>query len=339
MYIRRYTIASLVFMLAMGAFVYAYITQETMSIDFFGIPIPAISIAILVVVPTLILFLASVLHMTFHSFMGSLNLRKYEKDYEKVIDAISDTYLGKKDRSYSFKTDRYRLIGTLLENTMIFPMGNIVGNTNNEKIDLVLKAIEDIKNGEVVDLKQYNLLPSNEIVIQNERNRYKKDEITIESILSNSSKYDDTLRKEVYIDYVATATVDNIEKYKALLTKESLYVILARVNADENILEISNTELVSLLEQLELSSDDYIKLSSVISSGGMIPEQRIKLFEMLSDEHEEAMDSYLYTLYDLEMLDLAAEILEVSQADEFENFKAYRALKECNKHFNIELFI
>ena len=71
----------------------------------------------------------------------------------------------------------------------------------------------------------------------------------------------------------------------------------------------------------------------------MLPEERMKLFESLSDTNEEAMDAYLFTLFDLEMLAPADEILEISQPEEYLNFKAYRALKDCNKHYNINLFI
>ena len=339
MYIKRYTIASLALMALIGSLVYMYITQASTSFEMFGVTTPVLPVAFLVTVPVFILYVASILHMSFYSLVSSLNLRKSEKDHEKIIDAIVDTYLGKKSRSYSFKTDKYKILGTLLENTMIFPIGDIIGKTNNSKIDAVLKEISDIKNGEAVDLKHYNLLPSNELVIQNERNRYKSGDVSADSILSSVSKYDETLRKEVYVDYVKVANISSIEKYKELLTKESLYEILARVNADEHTLEISSDELMSLLEKIELNSKDYIQLSSVISRGGMIPEQRIKLFELLSDKHEEAMDSYLYTLFDLEMLAPAYSMLDVAQPNEYQNFRAYRALKESHKNFSIELFV
>ncbi|MDF1876718.1 hypothetical protein JHD47_02685 [Sulfurimonas sp. SAG-AH-194-L11] len=339
MYIKRYTIAAFILMALLGAFVYTYVTQGTISIDMFGIPLPSLSIALWVVIPVFLLYIASVLHMSFYSLLGSLNLRKYEKDYEKIIDAIVEAYLGKKSRSHSFKTDRYTLLGKLLENTTMFPTGNVVGLTSNEKIDGVLKIIEDIKNGEVVDLKPFNLTKDNELVIQNKRNKYKKGIITAESILSNDTKYSDILKKEAYVDYVKTASISNILKYKTFLTKESLYIVLARVNADEFTLSINNEELLSLMNSLDLNSSDYIKLSSVIAKGGMLPEQRIKLFEMLSDENEDAMDAYLYTLFDLEMLAPANSILENSQANEYQNFKAYSALKACNKNFSIELFV
>ncbi len=339
MYIKRYTIAAFILMASLGVFVYTNVTPGTTSIDLFGIPLPSLSIALWVVMPVFVLYIASVLHMSFYSFLGSMSLRKYEKDYDKIIDAIVEAYLGKKMRSHTFKTPRYELLGKLLENTTMFPMGNVMGLTQNEKIDGVLKIIEDIKNGEAVDLKPFNLLKENELVIQNKRNKYKHGLITAENILSNESKYADVLREEIYVDYVKTASISNLLKYKELLSKESLYVVLARVNADEFTIGISNEELLSLMKALDLTTSDYIKISSVIAKGGMIPEQRIKLFEILSDENEDAIDSYLYTLFDLEMLAPVDSILDNSQADEYQNFKAYRALKSCNKNFSIELFV
>ena len=339
MYIKRYTIAALILMASVGAFVYTYVSKETTTIDLFGIPLPALSIAVWVVVPVFVLYVASVLHMSFYSFLGAMSLRKYEKDYEKIIDAIVEAYLGKKSRSHSFKTDRYALLGKLLENTTMFPAGNVIGLTKNEKIDGVFKIIEDIKNGEVVDLKPYNLLKDNELVIQNKRNKYKKGLLTAESILSNETKYSDVLREEAYVDYVKTASISNILKYKELLSKESLQIVLERVNADEFTLGINNEELLDLMKSLDLNTSDYIKLSASIAKGGMLPEQRIKLFEMLSDENEDAVDAYLYTLFDLEMLAPVDSILDNSQPNEYQNFKAYRALKLCNKNFSIELFV
>jgi hypothetical protein len=339
MYIKRYTIAAFIWIGFVGWYVYTYVTQNSMSIDLFGIPMPSLLTALWVVVPLVILYLASVGHMTFYSVLGNFRLRKYEKDYEKLINAVIAAYIGKKGRSYTFKTDRYKLLGTLLENSTIFPMGDIVGKTNNEKIDAILKIIHDVKSSEVVELKSYNLASDNALVIQNERNRYKKGNISAESVLANCTKYDDSLCVEVYVDYVKKAPLNSIEKYKGFLSKEALYVILSRINADENTLKVENKALIELFKKLDLNKEDYIKISSILSKGGMIPEQRMKLFETLSDEDEDAMYAYLFTLFDLEMIAPADAILENSQADEYQNFKAYRALKECGKNFSIYLFV
>ncbi len=338
MYIKRYTIAALIFIILAGWYVYAFITQDSMSLDFFGIPLPSLSIALWVVLPMILLYLASVFHMAFYSMLGSFKLRKYEKDYEKLIDAIIEAYLGKENRNHVFKTPRYKLLGELVDNTVLFPSQTLSADTANEKINNVIKLINNIKSGEVVELKKYSLPADNALVIQNERNRYKKGDISAEDILSHANKYDRNLCVEAYTDYVKTAPLYAIEKYKEFLTKEALFIILQRVNASENALEVSNDALLALFEELDLDKNDYIKISTVLA-GGMLPEQRIKLFETLSEEKDEAMDAYLYTLFDLEMLAPADEILENSQPNEYLNFKSYRALKECNKHFNINLFI
>lgn len=339
MYLKRYTVGAFLFMLIVGGYIFAYITQETKSLEFFGILSPQLSIALWVVIPLFVLYVATVLHISFHSFLGSLKLRKYEKDFQNIIDAIADAYLGKKEKIYTFKTERYKLMGALLENTQLLPSTNLEIKTSSEKLNTIFALIKKIREGEVVDLKRYGLKIDNELLVQNERNRYKKGEITPEEVLANSAKYADVFCKEVYVDFVQKAPLHAIEKYKAYLTKESLYKILARVNADKYTLEIPNATIFSFLEKLDLSKDDYIKLSSVLSEGGMIPEQRIKLFEMLSDDNDEIMDAYLFTLFDLEMLSPANAILDNSQPNEYQNFKAYRALKEHNHNFNISLFV
>lgn len=338
MQIKKYTIASFLFIGVVGWYIYAYVSQGSIAIDLFGIPLPSLSVAIWAIVPLIVYYIASVVHMSFYSLIGSFKLRKYEKDYEKFIDAIVDAYLGKENRSHDFKTPRYKLLGSLVDNATLFPTQNMKSDTENEKINTVLKLIEDIKNGEVVEFKKYSLSSTNALVIQNEKNRYKKGDIKAEEILNRSDRYDNHLCVEVYVDFCKTASLSAIEKYKTFLTKDALFEILARVNANENSLTISTEALINLLSNLELTESDYLQVATVLAAS-MIPEQRMKLFHILSDANEEAMSAYLFTLFDLEMLEPADEILENSQPLEYLNFKSYRALKECNRNFNINLFI
>jgi uncharacterized membrane protein YhdT len=338
MYIKRYTIASLILITLVGWYVFAYVSQDTTSIEVFGVSLPAFPIAVWVIVPLIILYIASVFHMSFYSMLSNFKLRKYDKDYEKIIDAIADAYLAKDERNHIYKTSRYQLLGSIIDNTTLFPSKVLNEGTQNEKLDTVLKIIQDIKNGEVVELKKYALKPDNALVIQNERNRYKKGDISAEYILSHVSNYDESLVKEAYSDIVKTAPLSLIEQHKYFLTKETLFVILSRVNAEEDTLEISNEALIKLFDVLELDTKDLIKISSALATG-MIPEQRIKLFETLSEKREDAVEAYLFTLFDLEMIAPANELLHNTQDHEFLNFKAYSALKECGKNFNINLFI
>jgi hypothetical protein len=174
--------------------------------------------------------------------------------------------------------------------------------------------------------------------MQNARNQYKNGDLSADDILSHMSKYDESLGKEVYVDFVKDESLHDIEKHKSLLTKEALFIILARVNADEKTIEISNESLISLFSDLDLTDDDYMKISQALSHG-MIPELRMNLFDTLSTDDDTIMKAYLFTLFDLEMIEPAREILDNSQHDEYPYFKAYLSLRECGKHFDINLFV
>lgn len=338
MYLKRYTIASIFLMILVGWYVYAFVTQEAYAIEFFGLQLPAMSIAVLVVAPLVILYIASMLHMSFYSFLTVLDRKKYDKDYEKFVDSIVDAFLGKENRHTTYKTDRYELLGTLLDSSKLMTDGSLSPDTPNEKVNKLLSKMEKLKEGKVVSLKRYSLDKDNQLVKINHANMYKNGDISAEDILSSKAKYNDELCREVYIDFVKESPLYAIESYSEYMTKESLLVILSRINADENTLEVPNESLIELVSKLELNTNDYIDMSKALSHH-MIPEQRIKLFEMLSEKNEEAMSAYLFTLFDLEMIDLAKEILNISQDDEFLNFKSYLDLKECGKNYNIELFV
>ena len=338
MHIKKYTVAAFILIVLVGWYVYAFITQESMSIDFFGITLPSLSVAMWVVAPLVILYIASVMHMSFYSLLGNLKLRKYEKDYEKIIEAVMDAFLSKENRSHLFKTDKYKLLGSLIDNAIIFPAQEFNVISDNRKLNEVLSAINNIRNGAVADLKKYSLSPSNALVIQNERNRYKKGDISADDILNAKDRYDVSLRKEAYVDFVKNAKLEAIEKYKSYMTKESLLIILSRINADANTIVIPNDSLIQFFKDLELDSNNYIQASKQLSHA-MLPEQRIKLFETLSNESDIAMEAYLFTLFDLEMLTPAKDILDLSQPNEHMRFRAYASLKECGKNFNINLFV
>lgn len=174
MYIKRYTVASFILIALVGWYVYAYISQDTTGIELFGVVLPALPIAVWVIAPLVILYIASVAHMSFYSLLASLRLRKYDKDFDKVIDAIADAYLAKDERDHQFKTPRYKLLGSIIDSTTLFPTEALKANTENEKLDAVIKLIEDVKSGEVVEIKKHGLKSTNALVIQNDLNRYKK---------------------------------------------------------------------------------------------------------------------------------------------------------------------
>lgn len=338
MYIKRYTIAAFLLIVLISSYTYGFVTQDSLEINFFGIKFPPILSAIWVAFALILLYLGSVAHILFYSMLNSFRQLRYKKDHEKIVDSIADAYLGKENRANVYKTERYKLLGSIIDSSTLLPAENLNSSVENKKINAILDAMNKIKSGEVVDLRKYSLKPSNELMIQNERNRFKRGEITSENILNSSNKYDSKLRKEVYIEFAKNANLQNIQKYVTSMSKDALYTILERINADTNTLIINNEEIISFFKNLDLSSKDYIEISKKLSKT-MLPEQRIKLFEMLSNENELALEAYIFTLFDLEILELANDMLQNSQGNEFIQLKAYSALRECGKHFDINLFL
>ncbi len=337
MYLKRYTIGTLALMLFVGWYVSQFLGyDQPEAISFFGIQLPPLPIAVLVLFPVFVLYVASVLHMTYYSLKSFFKLRNYQKDYSMLVDMIMDELLNK-EHHYHFKTQPYQLLAKVLENTSM-TIDDEIEQTDNEKVNSILNMLSDIKAGKVVDLKKFNLESTNPIVVQNQKNRMLNLDLSAEDILAKNEKYSRDIVEKAYVNYVAQAPMYAIEKYQEFITKEALYIILARINSEENTLEVSNESLLALLSRVDLKKSDYLSISKELSIH-MIPEQRIKLFETLAEQNEEANDAYFYTLFDLEMIDKAKECLEAVGSDDALKFRAYLALKEAGHNFNINLFV
>ncbi len=337
MKIKKYIFASFILINIVGWYIYGFMTQESLRVDFFGLEIATMPIALWVAVVMGVLFLASLLHMIYYSFKNSLTSRRYAKDFDHIVDAVVDAYLAKEPKTQEYKMPRYKLLGSVIANSKVFPKSFKL-DVDDKRVLEVLEVLEKIANGEVAELKRYSLPISNDLVIQNERNRYKKGELSAEVVLANPNRYDASLAKEVFVDFVKKAPLDQILKYKNYLTKDALFEFLPRINGNEETLIVENATLINLIKDLSLSKDEYIAMSRALSKS-MLPEQRMKLFETLSNEKESVADAYIYTLFDLEMVSMAKEILANTKEGEYAKFKMFVALKDCNKHFNIDHLI
>lgn len=336
MQLKRYTIASLILMILVAAAVYS-IDNESLSFDLLGMHFPNLPVAFWVVVPLIIMYLASLLHMGVYALVGNFKLRRLNKDHEKMIDALRDSLLGVGERNYVYKSDAYKLMGKLIDNALILPYETL-RSVGNEKIDEALELMRDVKEKKKVDIKKFHLPATTSIAIQNNLNRFERGEMDADSVLSRPDSYGEIVCAKAYESYVKTASVGSVMKFKHLFTKASLIDFVQRVNASENGIQISNEELATIFGSLKLTSYDWVDLSEAMSKN-MLPEQRIRLFEMLSEHNDDAMEGYLYTLYDLQMIDTANEILNNTAHNDYLIFKAYRDLKKANKHYDIAIFL
>jgi hypothetical protein len=337
MYIKRYSIAALLLIFAIGWFVYGFISQESMRLSFMGITLPSLPVAVWVTLAMLLLYAATVFHMFFYSVVGTIRLRKFEKDYSHLLDAVADAFLQKEERRHEFRTERYALMGEITDHTKMLP-GSELSAIDHPKLSAVIQAILTIENGESADLKRFNLPSDNPLVRQNQVNLLTAGKLEAETVLSKPERYDARLRAMAFEQLSVHAALHVLEKYREYMTFPALLAIVNRINAEENTLSVPNTTIVDFIGRIEgLNSLDYLYIA--VSMGEhMLPEQRIAVFEQLSDSDEKAHDGYLFTLFDLEMVDKAKELLDMNAEHEYPLFKAYADLKGCNKHYDIKLF-
>lgn len=336
MQLKRYTIASLILMILVAIATYS-VDSESISFDLIGIHFPNLPVAFWIVVPLIVMYLASLLHMGIYALVGNFKLRRLNKDHEKMMDALHDALLGTGERNYVYKSDAYKLMGKLIDHSLVLPYETL-RSIGNEKIDEVLQLMRDVKENKKVEIKKFHLKSTTSIAIQNNLNRLERGEIDSDSILSRPESYGEIVCTKAYESYVKTASVGSVMKFKHLFNKSSLIDFVQRINANENGLQISNEDLVTIFSALKLNTNDWIDLSAAMSKN-MLPEQRIRLFEMLSEHNDDAMEGYFYTLYDLQMIDTANEILNNTANNDYQIFKAYRDLKKANKHYDIAIFL
>lgn len=337
MYIKRYSIAALLLIIAVGWAVYGLVTQESHHLSLFGVELPALPIAVWISAAMGLLFVATLAHMIFYSLVDSLRLRRYEKDFAQLIEAIGDAFLQKTKRERTYRTERYRLLGRIVEQSDMAPHASLA-SIENTKLAAIVDAVGKIGNGEAAEIKRYYLPQDNALAVKNLHNRFEEGTLEPEAILAKPDTYTPALCSLAYEKLCESAQIHPIEKYRDYMTFTSLRILLNRINAEEHTLHIPNATIVDFVGKLkDLKPLDYLYLSLECTKS-MLPEQRMSVFEELSDEDDKALDALLFTLFDLEMSDKANEILSLTAEDEYTLFKAYTDLKSCGKNYDIKMF-
>ena len=92
-----------------------------------------------------------------------------------------------------------------------------------------------------------------------------------------------------------------------------------------------------MLRKFNLNKSDYINYAKRLKTL-LNPEAILAVYEELSNEKEEALQAYLYLLFEFQMIDKARELLQSIQSKEAKKFKYILELKDCGKNFDIDIF-
>jgi len=333
--LKRYILASIVLIGAVGYYIHKMITTSTYTIDFFGINI-TLPIAVWVIIPMATLFIFTFFHLLYYGIKDFLKRRRISKDLNRLIDALFWDIL-KEPKKHNYTDKEIRKIGVVLD------MGcdnflKVDKKKCNEHIRDAIDIVTAIKHGEFVDLKKINLDKSNPYTVQNWLNFLKAEPIRAEEILRKSESYDPKVVNEAIKIFVETANEHQLEKYAHLISNDVMMHLLDTMTKRDDKDRISLEVIDKLLMQKNFADCDYLLLARKLSKL-YTPHALLSFFEKLVAKDERAFKAYIFILIEFEMLDKANELLEDTQNDEYLDFKAFLDLRKAGKHYPINLLL
>ncbi len=292
-------------------------------------------IAIWVVAPAILLFIASVLHILYYSFKSYLNKRSVTKDKENLLNLIKNNLTGN-NTNQEFKSDTFKELGNILQQ-LNMSIKDIEFNTENKTIDSLAHKILQINSGEHVSLKEFKLDSTSTLVLNNNINRTKIDPDYCIDIINKASSHSEDLVEAAFINALKSKSFTTIKKLleNFTLNKKMTIELLITDAAYDSQFTFTNSEIINYITKIDFSKEDYLLLAKKYTHR-MSPEQIIKLFEDLSSNNETANEAYLYILFEYEMIDEIREIINNSQKDEYIPYKALLDLKDSGKNYNFD---
>ncbi len=333
--IKRYILLSVVYMLAVGLYVYSF-SGDKYTLDLYAMSI-SLPIAVWIVVPIFILFLASVSHLSFYSFKDFFYKRALKKDYDTFINVSKSRILGE-NSSLKFKTQWFKIPGEVIKSFGYFNKTDMQ-DLENEELKEYCKLVNNIQDGKYEDIKKYKLSDENKLLIKNEENRLKEDPKYCYAILKSCDNLDSNLCKLAYNELLSMGTFPEIKKYNFHVDKSIFRRMMERYLDEEDDFDIDINSIEKMLEQFNANSEDYLELAQEIRVK-LDPDALIKLFRKLYNEKGQlAANAYLYTLYELQMIDKVRDILNNSDEEEFLKFKTLLFLRDHGKKIDTIKFL
>jgi len=328
-----YIFASLALIAIIGVLAYTVnpnnFLLEVMGINF-NFPI-----ALWLVLPMIVLFTFTLIHMFFYGLKNYFLLKKWQKDTGTLEDALYWSLVNEpKEQKYAI--DEVGASAALLGKASLNISDNVEGLT--PRLARVVNIIQKIKNGEYVDLKEYKMTkvfnPGNPILIQNRLNCLESDDKFVEGVLRSASEYSEVVQSEALQTFARKENFTKARKYVKVFDVKNFLVMLNRVNHQDD-LGITTEILNEFVSALELKCEDYINVA-MITKKYFKPEENLLLFREYQSKNEKAQNAYLYLLFEYELIEQVGTFLEEHEENEFVKFRALYQLKQANSKYKLE---
>ncbi|CAA6822839.1 MAG: Unknown protein [uncultured Sulfurovum sp.] len=329
-----YLIASIALMAIVGIFVYT-INPNNYGINKFGLSI-TIPIAVWIVLPMLLLMVASAIHMLFYGTKNFFKFKKWEKDTSTLDDALYWSLLNE-PKAHKFNLPLLKQTVSLLSVSCVKVDGAV--DDISDKLRGALTLVTEINRGEYVDLAARKLdkvlSPSNPLVVQNLINRLEKESSFAEEVVQSRELYSPELFAKALKIFSAETTFLKARKYVNVYDKESFFILISRIGKEEVLgltKDILDDFIVALESQLKCA--DYLKIATLMVHE-LSPDENLQVWREYERKYSEAQIAYLYLLFDYEMIEQAGEYLKEHGENDFKRFRALFDLKQQHKKYKI----
>lgn len=332
---KKYIIASFLLLAIISGYVYSLnIGNYQLVILEFGLN-QTLPMFIWIIVPAILLFIASVLHMLYYNAKAYFTKKMILKDMEMISLVVRDRLL-KKDSPVILKTKELKELGYILNQLEL----NLINDklvSSVEDISKVANQITMIGKGDYIQARELKLSKENPIMKSNILNRVNSDDNFAIEVLKNSADYDDSTIEIAFKNVKEHKSFSTLKKLTSNMkpTKEMIKLLLKKDSKASKEFALTNSELLEYINDNNFSNDELIVIAKNYKKT-MSPDQLIKLFEDISSNNETLTTSYLYVLFEYEMIEKIREILINSQKEEFTIFKALLDLRDAGKHYSID---
>ncbi|QKF81152.1 hypothetical protein [Halarcobacter ebronensis] len=287
-----------------------------------------------VLLPMIVLFVLSLLHLIFYGSVNYFKNRAYLKDEETILESLK-TFLLQKEEKNRLSTNGFKTVFNILSQLKLDVKDNTF-TSSSEELNKIVSNIKDIKAGKFVSEKEIKLDSNSELAKQNLINKINEQADYSLDILKKSEQYPEEVVKIAFFNVLENKAMTTIKKVyeNVKLDKEMAYKLFLKDS--ENIeFGFTKDELLKIIKPLNYSKKEFITLAKLYKEV-LSPDRIIELFETLSEENEEALDAYLYILCELEMIDSVRDILSGHDKNELVAFRALIDLKEAGKQYSLD---
>ncbi|RLA72208.1 MAG: hypothetical protein DRG30_07605, partial [Epsilonproteobacteria bacterium] len=175
----------------------------------------------------------------------------------------------------------------------------------------------------------------NPIYIKNTLNRLDADPKFVEEVLQSTTTHSkETLAKALRI-FANNETFYKAKKYIKIFDIDNFFVMLERATANKEDIGASEDMIKSFIAELPFGCKEYMRLARICVKM-FSPDINLAMFKSFQKSDENACQSYLYLLFEYEMLDKIEDFLSEHGEKEFVRFRALYTLKKMNQKYNVE---